>query len=40
MSEPAPSPEAIPVDLFQRLVESVSAVTYVLRFGHADEPPM
>lgn len=27
-------------ELFQQLVESISAVTYVLRFGHADEPPI
>ncbi len=29
-----------PEELFRRLVESVSAVTYVLRFGHADEAPI
>lgn len=27
-------------ELFQQLIESISAVTYVLRFGHADEPPI
>jgi PAS domain S-box-containing protein len=40
MSEPTPGPEEISHDLFERLVESVAAVTYVLRFGHADEPPL
>ena len=40
MNERAPGPEGIPEDLFERLVESVSAVTYVMRFGHADEPPL
>lgn len=40
MSEPTLGPAEISEDLFERLVESVSAVTYVLRFGHADEPPL
>ena len=34
------SGNSLPSDLFRQLVESVSAVTYVLRLGRAEEPPV
>ena len=36
----AGDPLLVPDDLLQRLVESISAVTYVFRFGHVDEAPI
>ncbi len=40
MSGSAPGSGEIPEDLFERLVESISAVTYVMRFDHPDEAPL